>query len=161
MTREQFIASVRAEQEGLRKFLLALCCGDRQRADDIAQDALVKAFLACDGYVPRAGFSAWLYKIAYNSFIDGHRKRCVPTVDADSAPVSGTASDLCSDGAFRYQDLYDAIEELPPGERAAILLFYMEDRPVKEISAILNIPQGTVRSQLTRGREHLRNKIKR
>lgn len=161
MTRDQFIVNVRAEQEGLRRFLLALCGGDGQKADDIAQDALVKAYLASDSYVPRVKFSSWLYRIAYNCFIDGVRKRTLPTVDAETAQARETASDERPDDVFRYQELYAAIGGLPPGERAAILLFYMEDRPVKEISAILNVPQGTVRSQLSRGREHLRQTIKR
>lgn len=159
MTRDQFISAVRAEQEGLRRFLLALCAGDAPRADDIAQEALVKAYVASDGFVPRARFSSWLYTIAYNCFIDSVRKRTLPTVDTGSAQVLGTASDAQTDGAFRYQELYAAIEELSPRERAAILLFYMEDRPVKEIAAILGVPSGTVRSNLSRGREHLRKII--
>lgn len=150
-----------AEQEGLRKFLLALCTGDAQRADDIAQDALVKAYIASDGYVPKARFSSWLYRIAYNCFIDSTRKRMLPTVDTDSAQALSAPSEVRTDGCFRYQELYAAIETLPPRERAAILLFYMEDRPIKEISSILGVPQGTVRSHLSRGRDNLRKKIKR
>lgn len=152
---------MKAEQEGLRKFLLALCAGDAQRADDIAQDALVKAYIASDGYIPKARFSSWLYRIAYNCFIDSTRKRRLPTMDASSAQALSTPSEVRTDGSFRYQELYAAIEALPSGERAAILLFYMEDRPVKEISNILGVPQGTVRSHLSRGRENLRKKVKR
>lgn len=161
MTRDQFINEVRTEQEGLRRFLLALCSGDAQRADDIAQDALVKAYIASGSYVPRVKFSSWLYTIAYNCFIDTTRRRVIPTVDAESAQAVSTESDERSDEAFRYQDLYDAIETLSTGERATILLFYMEDLPIKEISRILGMPQGTVRSYLSRGREHLRKLIKR
>lgn len=150
-----------AEQEGLRRFLLALCAGDAQRADDIAQDALVKAYIASDGFIPKARFSSWLYRIAYNCFIDSTRKRELPTVDAGSSQALSAPSDVCSDSRFRHQELYTAIESLPPGERAAILLFYMEDRPVKEISSILGLPQGTVRSHLSRGRDNLRKMIKR
>ncbi len=68
MTREQFIDFVRAEQERLRRFLLALCCGREAEADDMAQDALMKAYLACDTYDDSGRFAAWLYKIAYNVF---------------------------------------------------------------------------------------------
>ena len=50
MTREVFIAQVEREQEALRGFLLALCCGNKSDADDLAQDALVKAYLSCSGY---------------------------------------------------------------------------------------------------------------
>lgn len=159
MTRDQFITAVRSEQEGLRRFLLALCGGDASRADDIAQDALVKAYVASERYVPRVKFSSWIHTIAYNCFIDSIRKRSLPTVDAGSAQALDAASDTVADAAFRYQELYAAIETLSPKERAAILLFYMEDRPVKEIADILGVPQGTVKSYLSRGREHLRKII--
>lgn len=56
MTREQFIQLVSDEQEALRGFLLALCCGNKDDADDIAQDALVKAYLASAGYQNKGKF---------------------------------------------------------------------------------------------------------
>ena len=161
MTREQFIENVTKEQEGLRRFLLALCGGDRARADDLAQNALVKAYIASSDYVPRVKFSTWLYKIAYNCFIDSVRKKKPQTTSDDSLEASRLADDLAADSRFEHQELYAAIDKLPPNERAAILLFYMEDRPIKEISSILNIPDGTVKSHLSRGREHLRQFIKR
>ena len=46
---------------------------------------------------------------------------------------------------------------MPEKERAALLLFYMEDRPVKEVAAILDIPTGSVRAYLTRGRQHIKS----
>ena len=56
MTREQFIALVREEQEALRGFVLALCGGNKDDADDIAQDVLVKAYLSSSGYQDRGRF---------------------------------------------------------------------------------------------------------
>ena len=70
MTREQFIRYVEQEQEQLRRFLLALCCGNREEADDIAQDTLVKAYLSSERYRDEGKFTAWLYKIAHNTFLD-------------------------------------------------------------------------------------------
>ena len=69
MDRAQFINLVNGEQEQLRKFLLALCTGKRDEADDIAQEALVKAYLSSSGYQDEGKFTAWLYKIAYNTFV--------------------------------------------------------------------------------------------
>ena len=69
MTREQFIEIINIEQERLRRFLLALCCGNRDEADDIAQNALLKAYLSISKYEG----TTWLYRIAYNLFIDTNR----------------------------------------------------------------------------------------
>ena len=69
MTREVFIAHVEREQEALRGFLLALCCGNKSDADDLAQDALVKAYLSLAGYQNKGKFRSWLFKIAYNTFL--------------------------------------------------------------------------------------------
>ena len=70
MTREQFIALVKSEQEALRGFLLALCCGKRDDADDIAQETLVKAYLSSAGYRDEGKFRAWLFTIARNTFLN-------------------------------------------------------------------------------------------
>jgi len=153
VTREQFIEYVNAEQEGLRRFLLVLCCGNKAKADDIAQNALVKAYVASGDFSPRAKFSTWLFKIAYNCFIDNTRKKNLNVVCDDSEVADAVPDGDSSDAAFEYENLYAAIDALSPKEKAIILLFYMEDRPIKEISAILDIPEGTVKSHLSRGRE--------
>ena len=61
-----------------------------------------------------------------------------------------------ADDTFRHEALYRAIRRLPEKERAALLLFYMDDRPVKKNAAILDIPASSVRAYLTRGRQHIK-----
>lgn len=155
MTREHFIELVRMEQEGLRKFLLVLCSGDSMLADDLAQEALVKAYVASGSYRPLCKFSTWLYRIAYNTFIDFKRRRTPVFVDVEEADIIASESEKKD-----YRPLYEAIAGLSARERAVITLFYLEDRQVREIAAILGIPAGTVKSDLSRGREHLRKKVK-
>ena len=75
MTREQFITHVEGTQKAFRRFLVALCCGDTQLADDIAQEAYIKAYLSCDSFNSPDKFNAWIFRIGYNTFID-HRRRC-------------------------------------------------------------------------------------
>ncbi len=157
MTRERFISLVRSEQESLRRFLLSMCNGDAALADDIAQDALVRAYVSSGSFLGLSKFSTWLFRIAYNCFVDHCRKAHADDVQVE-ASASVAASDS-SDSAFRYQQLYQALERLQEKERAAISLFYFEDRSIKEISAILGIPQGTVKYHLSLGRNHLRQYI--
>lgn len=146
---------VSAEQEPLRRFLLALC-GDSAEADDIAQDALVNAYVASGSFRGESRFGTWLFRIAYNCFIDRQRRRKLPTDPLDGrTEVLPDGND--PDAAFRHEALHRAIRRLPEKERAAVLLFYMEDRPIKEIAAILDTPAGTVRAYLTRGRQHIKS----
>ena len=158
MTQERFISLVRAEQEPLRRFLLALCGGDAALADDIAQDALVRAYVASGSFLGLSKFSTWLFRIAYNCYID-HCRKAKP----DRAPVEDALnlpSEDSSDASFRYQQLYQALDSLPEKEKAAISLFYFEDLSIKEIAAILGIPQGTVKYHLSMGRTHLKQHIR-
>ena len=109
MTREQFIEIIKTEQEALRRFLLALCCGNRDEADDIAQDALVKAYLSCSKYEECGKGTAWLYRIAYNMFIDTNRcRRIMQPLDALEKRED---SSFAADREFRYQALYIALEQ--------------------------------------------------
>ena len=118
MTEERFISLVRAEQESLRRFLLALCNGDAALADDIAQDALVRAYVASGSFLGLSKFSTWLFRIAYNCYIDNCRKARPDKASVDEA--LDLAADDSSDSAFRYQQLYQALELLPEKEKAAI-----------------------------------------
>jgi RNA polymerase sigma-70 factor (ECF subfamily) len=148
MTQERFISLVRAEQEPLRRFLLALCCGDAALADDIAQDALVRAYVASGSILGLSKFSTWLFRIAYNCYVDHCRKAKPERTSVDDALELPAAES--SDSAFRYQQLYRALDRLPEKENAAISLFYFEDRSIKEIAAILAIAFGLVLSRGSR-----------
>ncbi len=158
MNREQFISLVNGEQEKLRRFLLALCLGDRDEADDIAQEALMKAYLSSSGYQDKGKFTAWLYKIARNTFLD--HKKCSrsnqPIDDATLMPDNRFAADR----NFKYQDLYSALSTLTETERTPILLFYINGYSVKEIAEITESKPEAVKMRLSRGREHLRQILK-
>ena len=156
MIREVFIAHVEREQEALRGFLLALCCGKKDDADDLAQDALVKAYLSCAGYQDKGKFRSWLFKIAYNTFLNHKASlRCTESIDEARALVSSTHAD----SEFEHQDLYLALRTLPPKERSAITLFYFNGYNIKEIAAITDSSEDAVKKQLSRGRDKLREQL--
>ena len=160
MTQERFIDLVRTEQEPLRRFLLALCGGNDALADDIAQDALVRAYVASGSFLGLSKFSTWLFRIAYNCYIDHCRKPQLEQAPIEGREAQGVLSDDATDDAFRYQQLYGALDKLPEKEKSAIVLFYFEDRPIKEIASILQIPSGTVKYHLSSGRTHLKQYIR-
>ena len=159
MTREQFIRMVQAEQESLRRFLLSLCCGNRDEADDIAQDALVKAYLSLSKHEERGKGAAWLYRIAYNTFLDAVRSRRT-LQPLEEARASHADAAFSADRDFRYQPLYLALEELPPKERSAILLFYIKGYSIREIAQIVDATEDAVKKQLSRGRDKLKTLLK-
>lgn len=132
MERGEFISYVEREQAHLRRFLLALCCGNADEADDIAQDALVKAYLSSSSYNDEGKFGVWICKIAYNTFLDR---------------------------TYEYQDLYKAIAALPVKERTAILLYYIKGYSIKEIASITDSSDDAVKKQLSRARMQLKSKL--
>ena len=157
MTRDVFITHVEREQEALRGFLLALCCGQKDDADDLAQDALVKAYLSSAGYQDKGKFRSWLFKIAYNTFLNHKASlRCTESFDEARALISGTNADA----EFEHQDLYLALRTLPPKERSSITLFYLNGYNIKEIATITDTSEDAVKKQLSRGRDKLKEKLK-
>ena len=156
MTREVFIAQVEREQEALRGFLLALCCGKKSDADDLTQDALVKAYLSCSGYQDMGRFRSWLFKIAYNNFLN-HKASLRTTESIDEART--LISSHSADSSFEHQSLYLALRTLPPKERSAITLFYLNGYSIKEIAAITETSEDAVKKQLSRGRDKLKERL--
>ena len=157
MTRERFISEVRACQGRLRRFLASLC-GDAALADDLAQEALVRAYVSSDRFI--GNFKAWLFRIAYNCFIDNLRRVPAPSASMDAPEVLHVADGSASDAAFRHEELRRALTRIPEKERTAIVLHYFEDLPVKEIASIMQVSAGTVKYHLSVGRDHLRQHIR-
>ena len=153
MTREEFITHVEREQEALRGFLLALCCGKKDDADDLAQDALVKAYLSSAGYQDKGKFRSW----AHNTFLN-HKASCrtMESIEAARTLIGNTSAE----SSFAHQDLYLALRTLPPKERSAITLFYLSGYSIKEIATITESSEDAVKQQLSRGRNKLKERLK-
>lgn len=154
MTKDQFIELVKSEQNALRGFLLALCCGNRDEADEIAQESLIKAYLSVSSYSDRGRFRSWVFKIAYNTFLN-HRSAARTYESLEEAKLlAGTSS---ADGSYVHEELYLALGTLPPKERSAITLHYLTGYSIKEIAAISDSTEDAVKKQLSRGRDKLKN----
>ena len=161
MTKQQFIELAATEQEALRRFLRGLCGGDGFRADDIAQEALLKAYLSFERFQGRSRFSTWLFRIAYNCWYDQLQNypdnESVDLQEVRKFEDEGSPADK----KYEYQQLYAAFGILTRQEQTVILLFYMEEKSVKEIEVITGMPSGTIRSHLSRARGHLKQYLER
>lgn len=146
MTRKEFTANVHATQEALRRFLTALCCGNSSLADDIAQEAYIKAYLSTADV---RDFRPWIFRIAVNTFLS-HKRAFRPLEPED------TAANVAAETPGDYQALYMALSRLSEKERTAISLFYMEGYSIKEIAEITDSNENAVKQQLSRGRSHLK-----
>ena len=129
-------------------------CGNRDDADDVTQDVFLKYQTAGKDYADENHLKAWLLRAAINRAKDlktSYRyKNTVPWEDyMDELEFPEPA-----DG-----DLFRAVMELPEKYRVAIHLFYYEDYSIKEIAKTLRRSEGTVKSQLSRGRALLKSKL--
>lgn len=156
MTKSEFIQELEAAEKPLRRFLCGIC-GDTSRADDLAQESMLKAYMNLRSYQARSKFSTWLFRIAWNTYYDSLKSG---KFQADKLQENIIDDSAQSDAQFEYNELHLAIKKLSAAEQAVTLLYYMEDKPVKEIATILNIPPSTVRSHMSRARKHLKEYLK-
>ena len=131
----------------------------RSDAEEVAQDAFVRAWRSIREFRGDAAFGTWLYRILVRLSIDraeslrGRKAREAALEDAEEAPAPGMPAPE-QRGTARLVALL--IDELPPKQRAAVMLYYYEDRSVLEIAEILSMPENTVKTHLGRARESLR-----
>ena len=135
---------------------------DHHEAEDICQDAFLKAFASLDTFSTDYRFSTWLFTIGYRVCLNRLRRKRPFSGDLDfSAMVSeGGASPsatLESEEAGRVRaSVWSAVDRLSPPQRATILLFYRNDFGCQDIARVLQLPLATVKSHLHRARARLR-----
>jgi RNA polymerase sigma-70 factor (ECF subfamily) len=146
--------------------------GNAHEAEDVSQEAFIRAYINIHSYDDKRKFSTWLYRIATNLTIDRLRKR-KPDYFLD-ATIKGTErldmyAQLQADNRLPEEEveglelqryLHQEISDLPPKYRTIIMLRYLEEFSLKEISDILDMPLGTVKTRIHRGREALRKKLR-
>ena len=136
-------------------------CHDRSRAEDMAQEAFVRAFRALHQWRRDAAFSTWLFAVATNVYRAELRRRGVPLVSIDDVADPADTLDLAAEheDSDRRAALRRALHALPARYRDALVLFYFHDLDVERAAASLGVPSGTVKARLSRGRELLRRKL--
>ena len=148
--RRAFDQLVRKYQSPVRRFFLTQTLGDSQLSDDLAQDTFIKAYEHIASFKGMAEFQTWLMRIAYNVLYD-YRTRQKPTTDVETL-MKPTGGDSI---AGLKMDLYKALSLLKPDERACITLQLIEGHPINKVAEIMQMPEGTVKSHLSRGQKQL------
>lgn len=142
--------------------------GDPARAEDLVQDATLKALRSWQQYQPGTNVRAWLLTILRNTFINDYRrdKARGPSVDiteAENYSVFEEVGDSDPEGRFFDQivddEVLQAIDKLPEEFRETLVLSDVEGLPYQEIGRITGVPVGTVKSRLFRARKALQNRL--
>lgn len=145
---------------------------DRELAEDLAQETFVKVFNHLESYNPKYKFSSWIFKIASNLSIDHLRKKTPKMVsldgslnartsdEAESSRITIASEDENPEQLLEARELGNEIEgaigQLRTEYRTAIVLRHIEGRPYEEIAEIMELPLGTVKTYIHRGRSELR-----
>lgn len=153
--RHAFAGLVQAHQGYLRKLLGRVCRGDQGRADDLAQEAFVRAWRALPQFRGEARFRTWLTRLAYSAL--SAERPALPLLD-DAPAELGADSDFAP-GADRRIDLDRALASLPEAQRQALLLCYGADLSHAEAAQVLGWPLGTVKTQVLRAKARLRTQL--
>jgi len=136
-------------------------CGDRGRAEEMAQEAFLRAYRGLSGWRRDAAFSTWLFALAANLYRSELRRIPFRSVPLEEAPEQrdNRAVDASLEDQDRDRILRRAVLGLPPKYREVLILFYFHETDVSAAACSLGLPVGTFKARLSRGREILRNKL--
>jgi RNA polymerase sigma-70 factor (ECF subfamily) len=165
---EAFGVLVRRYQDRLYPTVLRLTgCADD--AHDLLQDAFLRAYEKLDKFQGGSSFYTWVYRIAVNLALSGHRRRRTILRHREDrsrqqaeAPVESREGDPSAplERAERDRMIQEALEALAPDHRAVVVMKEYDGLRYEEIGAILGVPVGTVRSRLHRARCELRERLR-
>lgn len=144
----------------VERFFLMQTGGRQDLSDDLAQETFIRVWQSIGSLKQFATFSTWIYRIAYNIWIDHTR-----TVHANIGKVGNTA--LCdspdpydashvAEHADLHEILMKALDSLVETERTCMVLYYLNELSIKEISAVTHFHESTIRCYLHRGREKMK-----
>jgi RNA polymerase sigma-70 factor (ECF subfamily) len=143
-----------AMMPNLRAFAFSLC-GQHERADDLVQETLLKAWSHLDSYQEGTNLRAWLFTILRNSFFSEMRKRRREVEDAGGKKAESLSVAPAQQGHVDMQDLRKALDLLPPHQREAVVLVGAAGMSYEEAAEIAKCAVGTMKSRVNRARVKL------
>lgn len=145
---------------------------NKQEAEDLTQEAFIKAYNSINSFNEEYAFSTWLFKIATNNCIDYFRKRKLKTQSMDQTvrykddeirqeyPDTEGRADKELLASEKTRLIKKAIDDLPEKYKTAIILRHTEEKSYEEIAEILDLPLGTIKARIFRAREMLKKSLK-
>ena len=139
-------------------------CGNRDDAEDIAQDVCLRLARNIASFDGNARFSTWLYRVVLNATRDHHRRqqtnaRKLETLKVDPTQMVQTTADLNSDDG-QLTDLWRAVRQLPQKQRDAVMLVFGEELSHSDAARILGCAEGTVSSNIHDAKKRLKHLLK-
>lgn len=154
---EEMIGQIQPLIPALRRYARAML-RDRDDADDLVQDVLERAIARWHGRRQAESLRSWLFAILHNLALDRLRRRARQgvTEPLDAAPEDRLGRPATQEMAVEREDVLALVALLPEEQRGVLLLIAVEELSYAEAAAVLDVPQGTVMSRLSRARERLR-----
>jgi RNA polymerase sigma-70 factor (ECF subfamily) len=148
--RDELLAAI----PSLRAFAISLI-HDRNRADDLVQDTLVRAWGAIDRFEPGTNLNAWLFTILRNLFYSEHRKKAREVDDPEGSYAATLKVVPEQPSRLDYEDMRSALARIPADQREALLLVAAEGLSYEDAAQITGVAVGTVKSRVNRARARL------
>jgi len=150
---QDFHNQLKAILPRLRIYALSLT-RDRDAADDLVHDTVIKALTGRHSFQPGTNLAAWLFRIQRNEFISGLRRQR-PSVPVDTAIADSLSHPAHQDSGLIMREFVSAFSKLVPTQREALLLAVLEGLPYEVIAAHTGVSVGTVKSRISRARDTL------
>jgi RNA polymerase sigma-70 factor (ECF subfamily) len=141
--------------------LIVKMVGNREDAEELTQDVFLKAYRSLSSFQGNSRFSTWLYRIACNTAVSATRKARHEWPAIEESLIGNVAEEDVSEALAQASKeeqltrLEAALAQLPPDERALILLFYMQAKTVEEIAAVTGLTASNVKTRLHRIRKKM------
>ena len=156
---EAFKSDLLAAIPSLRAFAVSLA-QNSDRADDLVQETLVKAWDKQASFQPGTNLKAWLFTILRNEFYSQMRKRGREVQDSEGAMTARLAVHPSQEGKLDLDDFRNALQQLPEDQREAIILIGASGFSYEEAAEICDCAVGTIKSRVSRARARLQEILK-
>ena len=150
---DDFHEQMKAILPRLRLYALSLT-HDRDRANDLVQETVLKALAGRASFRPGTNFSGWIFRIQRNEFISSLR-RLKPTVPIDTTVAESLTQRATQENGLVMREFLRAFAQLSPGQREALVLAVVDGQPYDVIAGHVGVSIGTIKSRVSRARATL------